>query len=32
MVTQRVKNLASSHEDSGATPGLAQRVPDPVLL
>ena len=32
MVGQRVKNLASIHEDMGSIPGLAQLVKDPVLL
>ena len=29
---QWVKNLASIHEDTGSTPGLAQQVKDLVLL
>ena len=31
VVAQQVKNLISTHEDVGLTPGLAQWVKDPVL-
>ena len=32
VVAQQVKNLTSTHEDVGSTPGLAQWVKDLVLL